>query len=139
MAEIAREYHDNLQSKHLLHDTDPDRITAIAEVLQQIPVAQKLNVQNSDLQHLISQEQVTQALLTSKNGTATGLDGLPYELWRTLHDRHTQLSKKNAPSFNITQCLALVYNNIQLLGTNKTDNFAAGWMCPIYKKRTEQK
>jgi ribonuclease HI len=139
MAEIAREYHDNLQSKHLLHDTDPDRITAIAEVLQQIPVAQKLNVQNSDLQHLISQEQVTQALLTSKNGTATGLDGLPYELWRTLHDRHTQLSKKNAPSFNITRCLALVYNNIQLLGTNKTDNFAAGWMCPIYKKKDRTK
>jgi ribonuclease HI len=139
MAEIACKYHDNLQSKHLKHPTNPTRQSAIKNVLQQVPDTQKLNELESDLHHLISQEQVTQALRVSKNGTATGLDGLPYELWKALHDEHVRLTKKNSPSFDVTKCLTLVYNNIQKFGTNEAGDFAAGWMCPLYKKKDRTK
>jgi hypothetical protein len=139
MAEITRKYHDDLQSKHLPHHTDPERQTTITEVLQQIPNPQKFDVLDSDLCHLISQEQVSLARLASKNGSATGPDSLPYELWKTLHDLHIQLSKKDTPSINIIKCLTIVYNNIQILGTNEADNFASGWMCPLYKKKDRTK
>jgi hypothetical protein len=32
-----------------------------------------------------------------------------------------------------------MFNNIQILGTNEADNFASGWMCPLYKKKDRTK
>ena len=139
MAEIAWKYHDDLQSKNLLNYHDPERQAAQAEVLQQIPEFQKFNTPESDITNLITKDQVTVALHSSKNGTATGLDGLPYELWKLLHDQHNQLAKQNKPSFNIIKCLTLIYNHIQTLGTLEETNFLISWMCPLYKKKDQTK
>ena len=108
---------------------------AQTEVLQQIPEAQKFNAPNANINNLLNQNQVMAALHSSKNGMATSLDDLPYELWKLLHDQHTQNAKQNNPSFNITKCLTLLYNNIQMLRTLEEANFSVGWMCPIYKKK----
>ena len=135
MTEIARKYHNDIQSSHLLHYDHPERRAAITEVLQQIPESQKLNAPEADINNPITSNQVVNALLSSKNGTATGLDGIPYELWKLLHDRHTQLSKQNKPSFDVAECLTTLYNNIQRLGTDEEADFSVGWMCPIYKKK----
>ena len=108
MAEITRKYHNNLQLKQLLDYDLPERREAIREVLQQIPESQKFNAPEADINNLITTDQVIHALLTSKNGTATGLDGIPYELWKLLHDQHVQLKKLEKPSFNIAKCLTIL-------------------------------
>lgn len=135
IAEIACQYHNNLQLKDLLDYNDPEQQMAQTEVLQQIPEAQKFNAPNANINNLLNQNQVMAALHSSKNGMATSLDDLPYELWKLLHDQHTQNAKQNNPSFNITKCLTLLYNNIQMLRTLEEANFSIGWMCPIYKKK----
>ena len=104
-------------------------------VLSEIPTAQTLNDQHSPLHTLITEDQIIQALHTSKNSTATGLDGIPYELWKTLNTRHVTDTKQQKPTFDVIKCLRVVYNEIQTEGTDPTLQFAAGWMCPIYKKK----
>ena len=103
---------------------------------QHKPKSQKFNSPDADINHLIMQDQISMALHSSKNGTAMGLDGLPYELWKLLCNQHNQCSKQNKPSFDLIRCLTLVYNNIQTLGTLEEMNFSIGWMCPLYKKKT---
>ena len=135
MAEIAQQYHNELQQKELLEYNDPARSSAQLSVLSQIPDNQKLNTPDTELCTPLSTDQTHTALLSSKNGTATGLDGLPYELWKTLLNRHDQLSKANSPSFNIVKCLTTVYNNIQTHGMDPDSDFSIEWMCPLYKKK----
>lgn len=77
--------------------------------------------------------------MNSKNGTATSLDGIPYELWKVLHALHQRNSKLNKPLFNVIRCLRIVYNEIQINRTNPTANFSASWMCPIFKKKDRTK
>ena len=135
MTSIARSYHSELQNRDLLALDDPARTAAQTAVLREIPINQKLNDPESPLHSPISEEQLKLALRVSKNGTATGLDGIPYELWKLLHDTHLAQHKVNKPSFNILKCLVIVYNDIQLHGTDPNLDFSAGWMCPIYKKK----
>ena len=135
MAEIARTYHDNLQKAHLLPPDHPDRMAVQNTVLTQIPEHQKFANDMSELHTPLTYQQVANALLTSKNSTATGLNGIPYELWKALHERHLKLHKQRKPSFNIIKCLTSVYENIQIHGVDPTTNFSIGWMCPIYKKK----
>ena len=139
MAEIARNYHDELQqTNHPVHD-DPLCEAARMSVLSEIPPAQTLNDQHSPLPSLITEDQITQALCVSKNGTTTGLNGIPYELWKSLNTLHVTNSKLQKPTFDIIKCLRLIYNEIQTEGTDPTSQFAVGWMCPIYKKKDQTK
>lgn len=135
MAKIARDYHDNLQQENLLSPDNPNRMTAQHAVLTQIPEHQKFVDDSSELHTPITYQQVANALRASKNGSTTGLNGLPYELWKTLHERHLKLQKQRKPSFDVIECLTSVYQNIQRHGVDPTTNFSIGWMCPIYKKK----
>ena len=135
MVRIAQHYHNELQQKDILDYRDHTRHEAQQSVLSQIPDTQKLTAPDTELHHPITTDQVCTALLLSKNGTATGLDGLPYELWKALLDRHTHLTKTNSPSFDIIKCMTNIYQNIQMHSMNPESNFSDGWMCPIYKKK----
>ncbi len=80
-------------------------------------------------------EQTRQAIFISKNGFTAGVDSCPYELWKKLISEYEKQTKKDLPSFNITQTLTEILQDIQ---TNRVDakiNFTLGWMCPIYKKK----
>ena len=135
MAAIARNHHSSLQNLDLPASNNPAHIAAQAAILQNIPNAQKLHDPESLLHSPITPDQLSRALHISKNGTATGPDGIPYEVWKLLHNTHRTLQKTNKPSFNVVKCLITVYNDIQLHGTAPNLNFSAGWMCPIYKKK----
>lgn len=139
MAEIAQDYHERLQSTGLLPPTAPERQLAQANVLQEIPNSQKFNAVNTDLHLPISNDQTRTALSTFKGGTATGLDGIPYEVWKHLNNTYLQSIKKKQPGFDITNCLTAVFNDIQTHGVDPTTDFSAGWMCPIYKKKDRTK
>ena len=129
MAQIARNYHEELQTQGLLDRNQPERTNAKKHVLQQILDTQKFNTTDSDLHNLITEDQTKTALLASKNGTATGLDGIPYELWKTIHERHKKIQKQEenknhkTPPFDVIKFLTIVYNNIQKLGTDPTLKF----------------
>ena len=85
MANIVQTYHDNLQKMNILPTDDPTHQAVEEEVLTHIPESQKFNSPESKLHSMLNQTHVAEVLKTSKNGTATGLDGLPYELWKALH------------------------------------------------------
>ncbi len=72
---------------------------------------------------------------TSKNGSAIGMDGCLYELWKKLVNEHKDRSKRFKPCFNITQTLMEIMQDIQLHGVNACTCFTLGWMCLIYKKK----
>ena len=96
MAEIARQHHQNLQDKDLARfESEEDRDNAINEVLNEIPEDQKYPATNEENDNiLISRDQVREALKTAKNGSATGLDGCPYELWKTLNKKARRRGQK---------------------------------------------
>ena len=76
-----------------------------------------------------------QALLLTKNGSATGLDRCPYELWKALKKWYDETAQTNKPCFNIIKVLTEVLRDIQTHGVDPRLDFAMGWMCPIYKKK----
>jgi len=86
MAELACDHHDTLQSE----DIDPNMSieeydTLINNFLNEIPESQRLeDPDRTMMSWKITEEQVSKALQRTKDGTATGLDGCPYELWKTL-------------------------------------------------------
>jgi hypothetical protein len=104
--------------------------------LHEIPANQHLDEPHrSTLNWTVTPEHIEQALKLAKNQSVSGLDGLPYELWKTLQITSTKACHKNQMGFNIVKTLTEVLNNIQTFGLAPNSNFTSGWMCPIFKKK----
>lgn len=100
MAELARNYHDNLQRKEIRTQSPADRAADIERALDAIPAPQKLeNPDGSAMSRTATEAQVREAIRLSKNSTATGMDGCPYELWKT---KHTDLMRR--PTLRLGGC-----------------------------------
>jgi len=138
MAELARNYHHNLLLAGL--DTPPDeRETILSEDLGSVLPEDTLSESGSEaMSNRLSEQDVCQALKSSKNGTSTGMNGLPYELWKALSDKYDADTKADKPTFNIIKVLTRVYNDIEEYGVVSTTDFAEGWMCPLYKKKDKR-
>ena len=136
MAELARNYHDSLQTENILPPSSPQRTEAIEEALNAIPEEQKLLAPTmSPLASVITINDLEKALSSSKMGTAAGPDGIPYELWKNLHAQHRTAVKNQKPSFDVLKYLLLTLTDIQKNGVDPRTAFTLGWMCPIYKKK----
>ena len=137
MAQLARDYHDNLQQDGLTTPVnDEAHEQALNEVLNTIPGDQLLQEPTyTPLNWCATHAQVEEALKLSKNGSATGMDGCPYELWKALHSRYTAARQMNQDGFDVIKALTDVFNDIQTHGVDPGTNFALGWMCPLYKKK----
>ena len=137
MACLTRNYHEALQQDGLpANETEEEFEWALTENLHHIPGSQLLEEPTlTSLNWNITQAQVKEALHLSKNGSATGVDGCPYELWKTLHLRYNAACQMNKTGFNITKVLTEVFNDIQIHDVDPNTPFALGWMCPIYKKK----
>ena len=137
MAQLARDYHDSLQRNGMPDHEDVDEYEhALHETLSAIPNNQKMEEPTfTPLHQPATQTQTVKALRLSKNGSATGLDGCPYELWKTLHQHYNTALQMNKNGFNIAKTLTKVFNDIQEHSVDPTTDFAIGWMCPIYKKK----
>ena len=68
--------------------------------------------------------------------STVGIDGILYELWKTLLQKHNQNEKSNITksTFNVTKVLTYIFQDIQTHGVGLETDFTLGWMCPIYKK-----
>src|SRR6266849_807730 len=136
MVELARSYHQGLQNDAEPQPTDEERHREIRCSLKAIPPTQTFeNPWESNLNGLISENNVRNALKLTKNTMATGTDGCPYELWKALENRYNEDTAAGRESLNIIKVLIIVYRDIQANGLDDASNFALGWMCPIYKKK----
>ena len=137
MAELARLHHDTLQDEDSNPNIDNNDLTRKTHrVLSVIPENQRLpDAEGTIMNSKITEEQVNEALKLSKDGTATGLDGCPYELWRSLKKQHDKLKHRSTPSFDITKALTYLFRDIQEYGIDNRTNFNSGWMCPLFKKK----
>ena len=134
MANLARTYHDELQREGLPQPTHQE--VNLHQVLNKIPIPQTLaNPENSILNQVLTEGQTEKALHLSKNGSATGLDSCPYELWKALKKQFDLATQTDKPGFNIIHILTRVYQSIQANGVDPETDFAGGWMCPIFKKK----
>ena len=103
----------------------------MAKVLQKVNIS--LNASDADaLTKEISTEQVRKVVISMPNGKATGINGLPYELWKSL----IQLEESEPKVYGscTAKLLSTVYSNISAYGLCSTSDFAKGWLCPLYKK-----
>ncbi|KAJ3530773.1 hypothetical protein NMY22_g8432 [Coprinellus aureogranulatus] len=118
---------------------DHNREEALQEVLGSLD--RRVEAEDAgSLEKLMTKEEIRFALSSSPSGKASGPDGIPTELWKTLvseHDTATEDSDggKEETSFDVLDLLTKVYNDIETHGVEKGSDFAQGWMCPIYKKK----
>ena len=136
MAELTKEYHNALQKKDIPPDAE-DHEVRTSLILNEIPNRQTLCQCDLDalaMDRTLTKSQIEKALHLSKNSSATGLDGCPYELWKKLKEEfdNTDACK---PCFNIIKVMTAVLTDIQLYGVDNKTAFALGWICPLYKKK----
>src|SRR5712672_680360 len=136
MAELAQNYHQNLQNDTGPSPSNEEREQQIRVSLEAIPAKQILeNPRETRMNGLLDEESVSVTLKLTKNKTATRTDGCPYELWKTLKSKYDDDTIAGKPGFNIIKVLTIVYRDIQTNGLDESSNFALGWMCLLYKKK----
>ena len=113
-------------------------LRGLTHILDKLPRNQTLEDPTATkLNQTLTEAQTEKALLLSKNGSATGMDGCPYELWKALKTQYDRTKESNKPNFNIVKTLTRVLEDIQIHGVDPKFDFALGWMCPIYKKKDQ--
>ncbi|KAJ6495370.1 hypothetical protein C8R45DRAFT_756656, partial [Mycena sanguinolenta] len=113
MAEMARDYHDNIQSRDKLDEYA--RVLATTLVLEQCETHLNQQQHNS-LDPNLSSSEVSAALRMSKNGSAPVLDGLPYEFYKWLEIEHKIENGKQEESVDIIEILVDVFRDIETHG-----------------------
>ena len=135
MAALARDYHNALQTADC-PPMDDTRAAVTQEVLGFLNTRASLDdTQQLRLEADISYDDVLDSLRIAANGKAAGIDGLPYEFWKTLHNRY-RAPTASSPEKGVNVALALhsVFSDVSAHGVLAGTGFAKGWLCPLYKK-----
>lgn len=144
MAELAKTHHDQLQQAGPHHPEDV-RQRAIDDALDTVDTFAS-NADKARLAQRLSQNEVREALKESATGKAAGLDGITYELWKTLASVKTTRKivirtpgkAPRASSFDYIKVITSVFNDIEKYGVLPGSSFADGWICPLYKKKDKR-
>ena len=91
---------------------------------------------SEDLALPLSMEDIAKALKQSPNGKALGLNSIPTELYKKLHERWEKRKDDNH-GLHITSLLTTLANDIELRGTT-CPQIVEGWLCPLYKKKDKR-
>jgi hypothetical protein len=104
MAELARDYHYDLQTKDLATEAGQ----TMASVMTYRHITTKVSAGDKQaLDQMLNEEEIVAALMEQPNGKAAGMDGIPCELWKTLQKQYKQ-NEKDAPNkANIGKILKL--------------------------------
>lgn len=136
MTRIAKDHHDALQREDEPWAPERRNLT-IENLCNSIQPEDKFTEPDAAyLGRRIEKQDVITALKDSASAKAPGLDGIPYELWDALSERHA-LPLKGTPGervFDVMTVLTILFNDIEDFGAVDSADFAEGWLCPIYKK-----
>ncbi len=138
MAEMARLHHMNVQRDDPGAKAEEDRERDIQVALDSL--TEKVNHDEArELGGEITYEEVLLSLRFSKNGSSPGIDGVPFEVWKTLHARHVEDCRhKGRKCFDIVRLLQAAFEDIRTHGVDSSTSFARGWIAPIYKEKGER-
>ncbi|TFK88717.1 hypothetical protein K466DRAFT_598410 [Polyporus arcularius HHB13444] len=89
MAEMARTHHMNVQRDDETVKPADERDRDIETALESLD-ARTTGAQTEGLRKEITYEECLLSLRFAKNGSSPGLDGIPFEFWKTLHARYVE-------------------------------------------------
>ncbi len=138
MAAMARAHHINIQrddqSVRPVGEREANMETVLRSLDAKLPAAQA-----SEMGGELTYEDCVLSLRFAKNGTAPGLDGIQFEVWKALQARHIEDSRfENRSDFDVLKLLAAAFEDVRLHGVCRATSFAQGWMAPIYKEKGER-
>ncbi|KAJ7821067.1 Endonuclease/exonuclease/phosphatase [Mycena leptocephala] len=130
MAELAKTYHESLQSEGLADPEEQEEAEKIAlENTEKLSQRDKAN-----LSKYLTRGEVARVLKRLPNGKAPGIDGLVHELWKAMNENFERNKDQQNKPVDIAGLLQSVYNDIERYGVHPDTQFAEGWMCLIHKK-----
>ena len=110
MAELVKKHHETLQEDGIGRSMSIELDARIEEISKNIPDSQKLpNPENSDLNKMIAESNIDDAIDLVKNGSATGLDGCLYKLWKGLKKQMEAANKEGRRGFDIAKALIILF------------------------------
>lgn len=141
MAELARNYHNDLQQQYrnIPEEVRKDKILSMLNTVK----THTTEAQSDELAKLLEQEELLKALKNANNSSAPGPDGIPYKFWKSMNGQfkndsiHNQRGGSQKPTCNLIKLLHYVCIDIQQHGICDKSNFAEGWMCLLYKKNEQ--
>jgi exonuclease III len=110
MTEIATEYHEKLQAAP---EMTSERKEAIQEMVD-ITDKELTDNQKEMLEATTTQGEIEDAISLSSNGTTPGIDGIPYEFYKSWKSPETEEEEKTEP--DVSKMLHLLYNDIEKRG-----------------------
>jgi exonuclease III len=135
MCEIASEYHQNLQREP---EWTPAREKAILDMLDQVEA--KLSPDEVNMfEQTTTLGELCDALKASNNGTAPGLDGIPYEFYKSFQEE-AEKHKGSEDQHNIPSIMEMyhvVVGDMEQWGIQIPD-FTKGLMYLLYKKKDKR-
>ncbi|KAH9858721.1 Endonuclease/exonuclease/phosphatase, partial [Lenzites betulinus] len=139
MAELARAHYDGIQKDGPEIKSEQERERDIRAALGNIR-ARVSEEERAEMAAGIEGEDVQMALRAAKAGTAPGLDGIQYEVWKAMDARYRVEAAnpvKAGGAVDVTRILTEAFVDIQTFGVSKKTEFAEGWISPIYKEKGE--
>ncbi|OSD02735.1 DNase I-like protein, partial [Trametes coccinea BRFM310] len=138
MAELARAHFDKVQVDSLPDPDGRNRSSDIMEVMENV-TARLTEEQQVRVGSDITWDDCEEALIGAKNGTAPGLDGVQYEVWKTMHERFKEDRRHpERTKVDVVDILREAFLDMQKYGVSERTDFAQGWMSPIYKEKGER-
>ncbi len=138
MAAMARTHHMNVQRDGEGVRPAEQREEDIRTALNSLET-KATRAQADELGAVITYEECALSLRFARNGTSPGLDGIPFELWKTLHARHVEDGRfTDRPNFDVVRLLTAAFEDMRVHGVDPRTPFAQGWIAPIYKEKGER-
>ncbi len=138
MAEMARMHHIRVQRDEPQARPANERVKDIATALDSLNT-RVTSLEAEDLGGEITYEEVRMSLRFSKNGSSPGIDGIPFELWKTLNARCIEDARHaGRTAFDVVRLLRAAFEDMRIYGVDRSTSFARGWMAPIYKEKGER-
>ncbi|OSD03160.1 DNase I-like protein, partial [Trametes coccinea BRFM310] len=137
MADLAKAHFDGVQRDGPEVTTGDLREQDIAEVIGAIEMS-LTGDQQTEMGEELSYDEAEKALKHAKNGTAPGLDGIQYEVWKTMHARFVEDARfEERSKFDVLAVITEAFVDVQRHGVAEGLSFTDGWICPIYKEKGE--
>jgi ribonuclease HI/exonuclease III len=135
MAQIAARYHEEIQREGHDPQAPPDeqRLNEILDLLgKSLPAESRRK-----LSEKISEDEVREAVKSTPNDKAPGLDGIPIELWKTMDSQFSgpEDTPQSQRGCDIVWILTQVFQDIEVNGMDADARLNEGCMSPIFKKK----